>query len=644
MKRVLLIILILVGTIYAKNSKDLGLYAQVRDGEVALKWIPKKYSSGNRYRVYKRVSGGDEKLLGEVAPTSYEDLKKAKYSKDYLFAIYPFKDTKSIDDEIAAARAEKKAGGFRVLKLLNDDKFAQNLGQFFIDKNISKKCTYKVVLYRNNKKTAVATIDVDTSKKRARSGIFWVRAVGYEWGVGLKWDSGIESGFYNVYRKLQGEKKFKRINSTPLYITFAYAKKAKVFYKDKSLKKNQSASYYVKKVDFFGKEGVPSYSVKAKRLKNQKPRIVQKIFVKSSDKVITLRWRKVSKALGYNVYRSMSYKGGYTKLNKKPIKQEIYQDYKFKANQNYYYYITSLNMQGESKPSLKMLAYARDVTPPPSPKKLNSIVRAGVVKLSWSSVKCPDLLGYRVYMSMDKNAKDWSMITKKAIVGTKFIHKKEKSLSRFPYYYAVVSVDKSFNESRFSNIIKTQLPDVTPPREPKILKFISYPNRVYLKWDRVLVYDLSHYNVYRKVGKNLKKLNKLPIRRDNFEDLNPPKKGMVSYLVTAVDKSGNESAKKKMISVKIIDTTPLVIENFKAKLSKKGVKITFTCRAKDYNGFEVYKSFGSDTRYYKISEFSKKKSFVDKVISKKGSYFYMIKVFDKSGNVSQSRVVNVKIK
>ncbi len=644
MKRVFLVILILSGLIYAKNSKDLGLYAQVRNGEVALKWIPKKYSSKNSYKIYKKVAGGSEKLIGSVVPTPYEDLKKAKYSKDYIFVIYPLKNAKTIDDEIAAAKAEKIAGGFRVLKLLKDDNFAKNLGQFFIDKNISKKCTYRVVLYRNKKKTAVATIDVDTSKKRVRSGIFWVRAVGYEWGVGLKWDSGVESGFYNVYRKLQGEKKFKRVNPTPLYITFAFAKKAKSFYKDKGLKKKQSASYYVKKLDFFGKEGTPSYRVKAKRLENQKLKIVQNIFVKNSDKVITLRWRKVAKALGYNVYRSMNYKGGYRKLNKKPIKKEIYQDFDFKSNQNYYYYLTSLGMKGESKPSLKMLAYARDVTPPPTPKKLNFSVKPGIVKLSWKGVKSSDLLGYRVYMSMDREAKDWSMITKKVITDTKFTHKREKSLSRYPYYYAVAAVDKSFNESRFSNIVKTKLPDITPPREPKILKFIVYPNRVYLKWDRVLVYDLDHYNVYVKIGKKLHKINKKPIKTNNFEDQNPPKQAEVSYLVTAVDKSSNESAKKSLISVKTMDTSPPAIVNFKAKLSKKGVKITFTCRDKDYSGFEVYKSFGSDLKYYKISSFKVNKNFIDKVIAKKGSYFYMIKVYDKSGNISESKVLNIKVK
>ncbi|MFK5882670.1 MAG: hypothetical protein QM482_10730 [Sulfurospirillum sp.] len=646
MKRVFLIILILLGTVYAKSSGDLGLYANVQDNKILLKWIPKKYSSKNVYKIYRKTDGEKEKLLATVKAVPYKDLKKAKYSKDYIFLVYPFKDVKNIDDEIAVAKAEQVAGGFRVLKLLEDNNFAKNLGQFFIDTGVkkSKKYIYRVVLFKNDKKISEASVNANTANKKYLSGIFWMQAKGYEWGVGIKWDSGKESGFYNIYRKLQGEKKFKRLNSTPVYVTPSFAKKSKSFYRDKSLKKNQSASYYVKKVDFFGKEGKPSYSIKAKRLVSQKPKIVQHIFIKNSDKVITLRWRKVPKVIGYNVYRSMNYKGGYKKLNKKPIKKQIYQDKNFKSNQTYYYYVSSLDLRGESKPSMKMLAYARDVTPPPTLKTLQFSVEPGLVKLKWKGVKSDDLLGYRVYMSMDKEAKDWSLITKKAIKNTKFIHKKEKSLSRYPYYYAVVAVDKSFNESRFSNIVKTKLPDVTPPREPKILKFIVYPNRVYLKWDRVLVYDLDHYNVYVRFGKKFQKVNKKPIKINSFEDLNPPKKGKVLYLVTAVDRSGNESAKKSMISIKTVDTTPPVIENFKAVLSKKSIKLSFICRDKDYSGFEVYKSFGNDIRYYKISSFAIGKSFRDRVISKKGSYFYMLKVYDKSGNISESKVLNIKIK
>ena len=644
MKKLIITLIFTLSAVYGITNAKLGLYGVFDNSVIKLKWIPKPYSSANIYKLYRSVGKQKEKLVTTVKAVSYEKLKAKKYSDDYIFMIYPFKGVTNIDDQIRVSKALKRAGGFRVLKLLGDDIFAKNLGEFFIDTDVKKDklYRYRLELYKNSKKLAQANIKIDSSKKSENSGIFWVKAKGYDWGIGLKWDSGHEAGFYNIYRKFPNEKVFSKITPTPLYISNNFSKDSKSFYKDKSVKKNQSASYYIRKVDFFSKQKPPSYTVKAKRKVYTRPSIVQNIFIKNSDKTITIRWRKVPKALGYNIYRSMNYRGGYKKINKKPVKKEIYQDRSFKSNQNYYYYITALDIRGESKPSIKMLAYARDVTPPPAPKALKFSVKPGIVSLGWSAVKSRDLLGYRVYMFMDKEAEDWSMITKKAIKSTEFTHKREKSLSRFPYYYRVVAVDKSFNESGFSNIVKIKLPDVTPPHQPVIQKIISYPNRVYLKWTSMHTYDLDHYNVYKKIGAKLIKVNQKPIKINSYEDFNLVEGVSARYSVTAVDKSGNESTKKKSVSTKIVDKTAPNIEDFKLTKLKKGIKISFTCRDKDYNGFEVYKSSGRDLKYYNISGFKVNKNFVDKVIMKNATYFYMLKVYDKAGNIVESEVKSIK--
>ena len=646
MKKLLLILVLIASIGYTKESEKLGFYAQYKDSKINLKWIAKDYSSKNIYRLYRSENGKKAKLIATIKPTTYELLKSQNHSDDYIFMIYPFKNVKNIDEQIRASKAEKRAGGFRVLKLLEDNIFAKDLGQFFVDSNVKKahKYKYRLELHNKNKKVQIKEASIDTTEKQIQSGVFWVKAKPYEWGVGLTWSTANKSGFYNVYRKFQSEKKYKKLNSSPLYISSYFANRSEAFYSDKGLNKNQEPSYYVTKVDYFGSEGTPSYEVSAKMLLNLKPKIVQNIFVKNSDRVITLRWRKVAKSLGYNIYRSKNYKGGYEKINKEPLKKEIYNDTNFNSNQNYYYYITALNLHGESKPSLKMLAYARDVTPPPAPTKLKASVKAGKVELKWTGVKSKDLLGYRIYMSMQKDAKDWSMVTKEAIVDANITLQREKTLSRFPYYYKVVAVDKSFNESDFSNIVKTRLPDVVPPRQPTIIKLITYPNRIYLKWDSVSAYDLDYYNVYKKDGKKVSKANQKPIRVNTYEDFNITKGKRVDYFVTAVDKSSNESNNSKQLSTNTLDTVAPTIENFKLTKGKKSVTISFTCSDKDYSGYEVYKSNGSDLKYYNISGFKTDKTFTDKVVMKKTNYFYMLKVYDITGNIKESKVLSVKLK
>ncbi len=646
MKNLLLILVLIASIGYAKQSEKLGLYAQYKDSKINLKWIPKNYSSKNIYKLFRSVDGEKEKLIATIKPTTYEILKSQNHNDDYIFMVYPFKNVKNIDEQIRASKAEKRAGGFRVLKLLEDNIFAKDLGQFFTDNNIKKAHIYKyrLELYNKNKKVQIKEISVNTTKEQIKSSIFWVKAKPYEWGVGLTWSTANRSGFYNVYRKLSNEKKYKKLTSSPLYVSAYFANRSKAFYSDKGLNKDQEPSYYITKVDYFGSEGKPSYKVSSKILLNLKPKIVQNIFIKNSDRVITLRWRKVSKSLGYNIYRSKNYKGGYKKINKKPLKKEIYNDKNFSSNQNYYYYVTALNLHGESKPSVKMLAYARDVTPPLAPTNLKASVKTGIVELKWTGVKSKDLLGYRIYTSMDKEAKDWSMVTKKAINDTNITLKREKTLSRFPYYYKVTAVDKSFNESTFSNIVKTRLPDVTPPRQPTILKLITYPNRVYLKWDSVSAYDLDYYNVYKRVDKKVSKVNQRPIRVNTYEDFNILEGKSVDYFVTAVDKSANESNSTKQIVTNTLDITAPKIENFKFVKGKKSVTLSFTCKDKDYNGYEVYKSNGSDLKYYNISGFKIDKTFTDKVVMKKTNYFYMLKVYDKAGNIKESKVLSVKLK
>jgi len=636
-KIIFIIAILLTSVVFGANESRLDVYTKF-DGEIIrLKWISKNYSSKNVYEIYRQSNGGKRVLLSTVKPTSYERLIEDGYSEDDITFIYPLK---VIKDKIEAHVVSKQMGGFRILKMMRNNKFSKDLGQYFADKNIEKntKYTYEVILFKNTKKVSSKSVKVDTSKKNLLGGVFFVRAKNKSSGVGLKWGSGGTYSFYNIYRKKDNERNFKRINNKSLYISTSYAKKSKEFYEDKMLAKGESATYHIRKLDMFAQEGKPSYEVKGMRFLVKEMPNVKNIFVKNSDKKITIRWKKSIDILGYNIYRSTNYDGGYKKLNDKLIKVEVFFDKKFKVGQNYYYYVTSISKLGESKPSTKMLSYARDVTPPSFPKNLTFESNAGVVDLKWQKVKDSNLLGYRVYMSMDKSAKQWSRVTKKEIKRTSFSHMRPKTLSKKFYFYHVKAVDKNFNESASSNIVKVKLPDVTAPKQPKMIKFVSYPDKITLQWGKNLVYDFDHYNVYRVGGI---KLNQEPLIRNYFVDKNPLQ-GLNKYVITAVDASGNESVKTETIKISLEDIIPVKIESFKLTKDKKGIKIFFTCKDKDYKGFEVFRSSGSDKKYYNISSYKKGTSFIDTKTNKNTNYFYKIKAYDIVGNVAQSDVLSTK--
>jgi hypothetical protein len=647
MKKILLILLFFTAILQSATTKDdLFIFANNNPSQIELKWFTSEYSSQYTYKLYRKFGKENQKKIATVKPVSYNILKKRGYDEDYIFMVYPFKNTKSFDDRIKVLKIEEQVQGFRLLKWMRSKSFAVNLGQYFVDKSVEKDklYVYKIEAYKKGKIVFEKLINTHTYKKKGQVGFLWVNSKNTTEGVELNWDVNAYFAYYNIYRKLNDEKKFSKLNKELIFISLQTARKAKFLYVDKNLKIGQKATYYIRKIDMFSKEGKASREVQGfKKEQSKKPKSVSGIFVKNNDKKIMLRWKSSSKVIGYNIYRSSIYEGGFVKLNKEPIKKSVYFDKNFLTGKNYYYYITALNMKGESNPSTTMLAFARDTTPPARPANLKATVKNAVVLLSWDKVKDKGLLGYRVYESMDIDAKQWSLVAKKEIKENKYKYKKLKTLSRFPYFYRVSAVDKTKNESQFSNIIKIQLPDATPPKQPFIISYLSYTNKIVLEWNKIVVYDFNHYNIYRKVGKKLKRLNNKPIFLVTFTDTKPLK-GENQYIITAVDKSGNESTKTKTKKILLKDNIPVKIENFKLSKVKDGVKISFTCKDSDYAGFKLFRSSGKILNYFNISNFVKSKSFIDKTTSKNTKYFYMIKAYDKAGNIKESNVLKMMYK
>lgn len=617
------------------QSEKLNVYVHSDGNHVELKWIVADYSATNQYAIYR-----NDELITTVAPCAYELLQQRGFDDDYIFMVHPFRDATTVDEQIMAQKGENKTAAFRILRAIRDNQFAENIGQYFLDSDVEQgaKYTYKIELQRNKKTMAEQSVTVVNGEDKTVNRVFSFQATSSAVGVSLNWGSGNTYSFYNIYRQKQGESSFSKITRDPIYRAASSAVVTRSVYEDNSLKKGEQASYYIRKIDMFGNEGEPSERVAGERLLRKTPARVENIFIKNSDGKITLRWQRVDNSLGYFVYRSLSYNGGYRKLTEKLLTTEAFFDTNFLSGKNYYYYVTAVNQHGESSSSTKMLAYARDVTPPPFPQNLTVEGSEGLVHLKWLAVSAGDLLGYRVYMSMDKDADTWSLVTKDAISGTSYLHTRPKTLSRHRYYYRVVAVDKAFNESAASNIVEVKLPDVTAPNQPKITNFKAYPSKIVLNWSVVRVYDLSHYNVYKKVGQTLIKLNDGPVIEPIFVDANPLV-GVNEYCVTAVDQSQNESSRIQTIEVVAHDLQPVEIDTLMVARGANGVTIQFNCVDDDYSGFEVYRSGGSDKTYYKVSSFQTGMIFLDVSAADEITYFYMIKAFDRSGNIKESDVV-----
>lgn len=648
MRYIIFIVILITNLLQAQEVKDrIYLFANSNVNQVELKWFTQNYSSKYTYKIYRNSKGDKPKFLHTAKPESYEVLKSSGYSEDYIFMIYPYREVKSFDDRIQLAKIEENVEAFRMLKLMRDKAFAKNLGQYFVDMNVEKDKLYMYTIeaYLGKKMIFQRSILANTFAQGQKSDFMWTRAKQNTEGIELSWDVSKEYNYYNIYRKKDGETKFQKINPDLLFISKEFAQKTKILYTDKDIKLGEKATYYIRRLDMFANEGLASSHFVGERkiVEKSKPNTVRNIFVISSDKKTKIKWTKQTNVIGYNIYRSTIYQGNFRKINKKVVKENVYFDKNFEVDKNYYYYVTAVNMYGESSASMTMLAYARDTTKPDKPKKLSAKTKAGLVSLSWNKVEDKNLIGYRVYLSMDEDAKQWSMLNKDVIKTNSYEHNRSKTLSRFPYYYRVTAVDKTFNESFPSNIVKTQLPDVTAPKQPFIKTFKAYVSKITFEWNKIVVYDLDGYNVYRKVDNKYTKLNKELLKNSMFIDTRP-NDGANEYVVVAVDKSGNESAKTLSKVIYLKDIQPVKIENFKLTKTKDGIKASFTCKDEDYAGFKLFRSSGEIIEYFNVSNFVKEKSYTDTSISKKTKYFYMIKAYDESGNIVESKVLSIKHK
>jgi hypothetical protein len=118
------------------------------------------------------------------------------------------------------------------------------------------------------------------------------------------------------------------------------------------------------------------------------------------------------------------------------------------------YFVTALAAPGppriESEPSPIAGADFKDLVAPPPPTGLTALVETGAVRLVWDPVDAPDLAGYKVYRTEGTGIEQLRPIgtiplTAQLLTATNY---RDTGVNPgISYYYEVVSVDKTGNES-----------------------------------------------------------------------------------------------------------------------------------------------------------------------------------------------------
>jgi fibronectin type 3 domain-containing protein len=175
----------------------------------------------------------------------------------------------------------------------------------------------------------------------------------------------------------------------------------------------------------------------------------------------------------------------------------------------------------------------------------------GYAMLTWEPVKtrldgspAGGFVGYNVYRGTEKELYEEAPANTVPLTTTSF--KDTGVTNDRTYYYVIRSVDSPgppWNESPDSAESSATPKDLTPPDRPTGLTVVAGVDRVFLTWNENKERDLAGYYVYRSArsGKDYEQLTDKLLTRTTFSDETAKSGVTYYYMVTAVDKSGNES-------------------------------------------------------------------------------------------------------
>ena len=99
----------------------------------------------------------------------------------------------------------------------------------------------------------------------------------------------------------------------------------------------------------------------------------------------------------------------------------------------------------------------KDTYPPAPPSLAQPTSIPGRIALFWAANSEPDLAGYLLYRSTDRNAaKPWTPLTTEVYTRTTFQDSNVETGKT--YYYYVIAVDNAGNKSNPSNVVSETVP------------------------------------------------------------------------------------------------------------------------------------------------------------------------------------------
>jgi fibronectin type 3 domain-containing protein len=199
----------------------------------------------------------------------------------------------------------------------------------------------------------------------------------------------------------------------------------------------------------------------------------------------------------YNVYRSSTEFGTYSKINSTDVVTNAYDDTGLTANTTYWYKVTAVdNGYNESAKSDADDATTTNTGTPALPTSMAAVAGGDDTEmdLSWVASTGPDLSHYKIYRSTTSGGT--FVQVNGNVTGTTYT-----DTGRDPgttYYYKMKAINTFGSESAYTAEFSGTTSNATAPDAPTGLTAVAMsPTTIQLDWDANSEVDIEGYDVYR---------------------------------------------------------------------------------------------------------------------------------------------------
>ena len=616
-------------TASVSDADALQLRAAVREGVVYLRWVPATstaYYGGSEagYRVERKTGNGDYAELpgSPVRHACFEEVYALGATDQHApllaMAMRPDSLVGAPDGPNTASGAvdttdrRRSLIGLGLLGTIMSREVAYASGTFLADSSgVGEAVRYRVTSLANSSITA--EIDVDASRNTPLPASPALEA---EWGdrrveLSFEWPADRSLAYVTVYGRNEDSTEYRALSAGPIF-----PNGRERFTLTDSLVDNETTyEYALLGADYFHAQAPTQRPVAGRgvpALAMATPFITEVVELVPEE--ATVRWEPdgsgpAEAIVRQRVSRALSPDGPYAPIaTDLPGTARSFTDTVILRDEQYYR-VTAFDARGRTRTSAFALFILRDTTPPEPPQGLEAEVDyAGVLSLTWAQHLAPDVEGYRVFYSTNREAPG-TRVTPYSLRGRVFVDTLHPRSMPDSVYYRVVALDERENASGFSEALAVAIPDWRAPFAVTLTQTVNDTNGISVRLVPSYSDDVVRYVVLRRalgtaLWMPIDEVAPAALEGGVYRDTLLGFDLSYEYRVDAFDEAGNRAVSNVVSGKRVWNYLLPAVRGLTAKLDPDAQRMVLQWRyGKDdrLRRFRIYRALkGQDLRTYEL--------------------------------------------